>query len=238
MSHIPPPKGPSNITKSNDSKSSVRRNELTHSHGNFTQAQIETLQNQIRLFKTLGKRYAESVIPKSIPQESQPLPPPNLSPSSQIPALSSQDAAPVVPQQPTNSQPPSSKPPTNPTNALKSEKVVKVETVVKAEKAEKAEKATPVAPDPSPPVPAPITTPTVNPPVPILSVPPIAPIPKEIVDPPPVLSWQCFYSLLMTGPLANRQTEGMVSIPPSVRSLQLLLSLNIFVNYFPSPSTF
>lgn len=72
-----------------DSISCGRLDEHTNLHGNFTQNQIETLQNQIRLLKTLGKRYAESSISK---YENCLLRPLSTTTSSQFSTGSTQDA--------------------------------------------------------------------------------------------------------------------------------------------------
>lgn len=165
-------------------------------HGPFSPQQIERLQSQIKHFKALGKRYGElvrssSTLVPSAPSDGGSVS--SLGPSTGQSGVTTQHrstAQPPTPSQNTSHSliTSSSSPYVNPNPS-----------------ASGGGNHVPLPPPPQPPLPAPSQP-----------APPPQQRTVESSEPgPTTLSWQCFYSLLYTGP--TRPLDNTISIPPSVK---------------------
>lgn len=178
---------------------------------------VETLQLQIRLFKTLSQRYLDSTIPKLLDVNNRPVVPPALLPApvaSKVPVnLPKQNTESIILPPPPVKQNPIPQPiptpvilpkpvPVHPTNFT----TTAIQNVV-----------TQIQVQPRPVQISQSTGPTTIPQKSALeqkytelkSAEPV------VVAPPAIpLSWQCFSSLMFIGPM--RPADGMISIAPSV----------------------
>lgn len=198
---------------------------------------VETLQLQIRLFKTLSQRYIDSTIPKLLDVNNRPIAstvPPPIPVASKVPViLPKQDTESIILPPPPVKQNPIPQPiptpivpprpvPVHPTNFTTTAIQNVVVNQVQPRQVQISQNTAPTA--------IPQKTALEQKYTELKSAEPVAVAPPAIP-----LSWQCFSSLMFIGPL--RPADGMISIAPSVSNQRFLYLLQEIVNYISDCGT-